>query len=212
MVDPVSSEQFVRPLPGKHHFYLPAGQFRDKIKSYAGWVRQRLVHIILNRRQGLKKFISADDSGCMLQIFFRGCFLCPVDLIAAAVLRKPHCKSFLPGKIGRRPAGIHPAGQKAAHLHIADPVRLYGILKGSLDPVRRLGQRHGFIRAENRLPVSADMQRTVPVSHTVGGGQTENTAIKSLRRNRILKREIAFQGSFIQLPLKSRELQKALDL
>ena len=48
----------------------------------------------------------------------------PALVVMAAVV-EAHGEGLLPAKIAGHKAGIHAAGEEAAHLHIADAVRLH---------------------------------------------------------------------------------------
>ena len=125
---------------------------------------------------------------------------------------KAHGERLLSAEIGRHKAGIHPAGQEAAHLHIADAVRRHRVGERPVNLVHRLLQRHAFVRVEGRLPVAGDLHLPVGIGEIMRRGQAINILEKGFSGHGILEGQIAVQRRRVQLLFHVRVGENGFDL
>ena len=212
MINIVPAEQFVRALARKHHLHVFAGNLRDKIQRNAARVRAWLVEVILHFGDDVPVFLRRDDFGVVFNADLLRQRLRVADLVIALLRAKAHGKGLLPCEIRRHPAGIHAAGKEAADLHVCDAVRVHTLLKDFVDLVDRLFLGHVLIRMKLRVPIAVRLDLPVLIPQIMPRHQAGDALEQRLRRHHIFKRKIALQRVEVQLLVKARHLQKALDL
>ncbi len=84
----VAAKQLVRAFAREDNLHLLARFLRDKVERHGGGVRQRLVHVVLDDRGCVEKFLrrdfaaeifDVDDFGQLLRVFQLGIFLLRVS-------------------------------------------------------------------------------------------------------------------------------------
>ena len=62
----VAAEQLVSALAREHNLYVLACKARYKVQRNAGRIGKRLIHMVLNRRNGVPEFLAGDKVGVVL--------------------------------------------------------------------------------------------------------------------------------------------------
>ena len=135
-----------------------------------------------------------------------------IALVIVLTIVKANGKGLLPRKIGCHVAGIHAAGQEAAHLHVADAVGGHGIGEHLVDGVHRLFDGHILIGGEHGLPIPLHRYLAVLIDEIMGGGQTGNALEEGLGGNRVLEGQILVQCGGIKLLFDVGMTQNGFDL
>src|SRR5262245_12678324 len=63
----VASQQLIAALPRQNDFDVPAGEFRDKVQRHTGWMRNRFVLLIDERRKLTEELLGRDDNFVMIR-------------------------------------------------------------------------------------------------------------------------------------------------
>ena len=211
VVHRIAAEQLVSAFAGQHHLHIFACQLGNKEQGNTGGVCQGLVHVVLDFLDVPPEFLGGDNLEVVVYADFLGKALGPVDFIVFLAEVKAHGKGLLVGEIGGNIAGIYAAGQEAAHFHVADLVGVDGFLKDLFDLVHCLFLGHGLIGVEHGLPVPGGGDFAVLIPQIVGGHQAENALKEGLGRHGVLEGKVVVQGVHVELFLKARELENALD-
>ena len=198
MINPVPSKQLVRSFTGEYHLDVFRRQLGDEIQGNTGRIRQRLIEIVLDLGHSPPVFLLRYHMRIMLDPHLRGQLCGKFALVIVSAVVKTHREGLLSPEIGGDIAGVHPSGQKAANLHVADTVRLHRVGEDPVDSVHRFFKRHCFLRMEYRLPVTMLADPAVLVPQEMSGGQAENILKKGFPRQGILERQIVIQRRLIE--------------
>ena len=134
MVDHIAAEQLIRPLSGKDDLDMLRCLAVHEIKSRRRSVRQGFIHKILDPGKFLPVLLRGNDLAVILNPHFFGQGPGVRDLVIFFIVeanRKGLRALEIRGHIG----GIHAAGQKGGHLHVADHVVADRLLHSAVDLV-----------------------------------------------------------------------------
>ena len=160
----IAAEQLVRTLAGEDDLYILPGVFRQEIEGDFGGVGEGFVHEILDLCGGAEIVVggnfvgdvgNADNFGEVL-----GVGKLAVLFFLIAYGEGLHVFGDL-GDLLHHIAGVHAAGQEAAHFHVADLMGFHGFGEFVGDEGFPLFQRFGVVDVIPDVVVFLDVQFAV---------------------------------------------------
>ena len=132
-------------------------------------VCQRLIHMVLNVLHIAPEFLGGNQMSVVLHADLFAQPFRPADFVVFLSEIEAHRKGFLICEVGGNIAGVHAAGEKAAHLHIADLMGIDAFLKYLFNFIHRLFFRQAFIWVEPCFPIPGGLHLAVTVPQVVAG-------------------------------------------
>ena len=176
----------------------------QKIQRHAGRVRLRLVHVVLNIREGFETLFGRDE---LAVVFYAQLFrqLCGIIRLIKLIVIKPDAECVVRHQAGGDITGIYAARKKRANLHIGNAVRGHRFMHGFIQLVCACVKALLF-GGKLAIPIALNFHLAVFIGEIVRGGQLIDAFEERLFRGGILQRQIGQQRIFIHGLLKQRVL------
>ena len=211
----VAAEQLVGAFAGKNDLHILPGVFRQEVEGDFGGIGEGLVHEVLDLGGGSEIVVGGDFIGDVLDPHHPGEVL-GVGELAVFFLGVAYGEGFhVLGDLGDfldHVAGIHAAGQEAAHLHVADLVGFHGLGELVGNQGFPFFQGLGVVDAVPDVVVLPNGHLALAIGEALAAQEFVDVFEQGLLGGDVLVAHVVGEPVGVDLPFKGRVFQEGFDL